>query len=148
VGLVRFACTHLDHTSHEQRAHSVSKLHQLMRSDGKLTLPLVLAGDFNARPAAPELRGLRSGGFVDAWEAAGTMSDAEAGGVDGFTIPTTPEPHARIDYVWMLNSEEGARAWRWHRARVVPTLASDHLPVVAELGRIKSGSASGAAARL
>ena len=147
--LLRFACTHLDHTSEEQRSHSVQTLGQLLGlgSDDDSAvppLPTVLAGDFNARPAAAELCALRSEGFVDAWEASGCALDDDGGpgvgagaaagkadtySVDGFTIPSVPTPHARIDYLWLL----GGEGWHWERSWVVPTRASDHLPVVAEL---------------
>ena len=83
--------------------------------------PLVLLGDLNATPGTPELRTLTAT-LADAWRAAGHRP--------GHTFPA-PIPYRRIDYV--LHS----RACRARTAAVAGSLAariaSDHLPVVADL---------------
>lgn len=58
--------------------------------------------------------------YVDVWE--------EAGEGDGFTH-SSDGPNKRIDYIWLLRNSglHARRAW------VVPTQASDHLPLVAEV---------------
>ena len=107
--------------------------------------PTVLAGDFNADPAANEIRYLMGRAsldgssvcFMDAWETSG-------GGGPGNTWDNRNpfavgerEPDRRIDYIFLL--------WRVHagywfrNARLVcdrslsGTYASDHLGVLAEL---------------
>ncbi len=89
----------------------------VLAETGRAALPHALLGDFNARPAAPELTPLFER-LRDAWKA--------GGGGDGFTFPAG-EPTARIDYVF-VSPQLQVRDVR------VPALAgSDHLPVVAEL---------------
>lgn len=78
----------------------------------------ILLGDFNARPDAAELAPLWST-LTDAWAVANP-------GVDGFTYPAAL-PNRRIDYV-TATPGVSVRA-----VEVPPRLASDHLPVVAEL---------------
>lgn len=75
--------------------------------------PVLVAGDLNARPQSEEVRALiRGGGLNDAGEEAG---------------PTFPvgAPAARIDYV--LTRGVDVRS-----AEVLPSEASDHLPLVVE----------------
>jgi endonuclease/exonuclease/phosphatase family metal-dependent hydrolase len=100
--------------SAEDRAVQVEAL--LAEAD-KAAVPHALAGDFNARPQAPELAPLLEC-YSDAWTAAGDG--------DGFTFPTSA-PAARIDYVLVSAQLTASRA-------DVPAVAgSDHLPLVAEL---------------
>jgi endonuclease/exonuclease/phosphatase family metal-dependent hydrolase len=85
--------------------------------------PLVLLGDLNAAPGTPEIRALTRG-LADAWPARRRC---------GSTFPA-PLPYRRIDYV--LHSP----ACRAPGAAVVGSLparlASDHLPVVADLAPV------------
>jgi endonuclease/exonuclease/phosphatase family metal-dependent hydrolase len=92
--------------------------------------PTALLGDLNATPDAPEIR-ILTGVLVDSWQ--------EAGGLPGSTFPN-PVPYRRIDYVMHTpDARAGAVAVaRSLRAR----LASDHLPVVADLVT-PGGAASG-----
>lgn len=78
---------------------------------------MVILGDLNARPEAPEIVALTDD-LVDAWAAAGTGP--------GYTFDAST-PHARIDYV--LSSDDVVT----HMAAVVTTDASDHFPVVVDL---------------
>jgi endonuclease/exonuclease/phosphatase family metal-dependent hydrolase len=111
---VRIANTHLQHNSAVERTAQALRIAELL--DGARE-PIVLTGDLNARPADPELAPLFAR-FADAWTLGGTG--------DGFTLPAEA-PTARIDYV-LTSPTIGVES-----ARVMPTLASDHLPVVAEL---------------
>ena len=79
--------------------------------------PRFIVGDLNAEPGAAELAPLYDC-YVDAWPLGGEGL--------GYTIGDK-NPTRRIDYVFVTPSVgvEGARAPR--------TLASDHLPVVADL---------------
>ncbi|HLT57210.1 MAG TPA: endonuclease/exonuclease/phosphatase family protein [Limnochordales bacterium] len=84
--------------------------------------PVVVMGDFNARPGAPEIQQLTAGpgGLVDTHQVAGAGP--------GLTFPAG-QPAARIDYVFVSPDLASLvlRASPW------PTLASDHLPVVVDL---------------
>jgi endonuclease/exonuclease/phosphatase family metal-dependent hydrolase len=78
--------------------------------------PVLLFGDLNAGPAAPELQALRER-LNDAWP--DTLGA-------GFTYPAM-NPVRRIDYV--LTS----RHFRVLSAQVPDTKASDHRPVIVDL---------------
>ncbi len=111
---VRVANTHLQHNSALERTAQAQRIAELLAPSHE---PVVLAGDLNAVPEAPELAPLL-GAFADAW--------TRAGDGPGFTIPVEA-PNRRIDYV-LTSPEIEARS-----ARVIATTASDHLPVVADL---------------
>jgi endonuclease/exonuclease/phosphatase family metal-dependent hydrolase len=118
---VRVYNTHLQHNSptpesgQAQRQLQVAAI--LAETSESVGLPHTLVGDLNARPDSPEMQPLLDR-FEDAWTLAGEG--------DGFTISST-NPTARIDYV-LVSPEIDVE-----RASVPSSLASDHLPVVAEL---------------
>lgn len=106
--------THLDFRSDPAvRRMQVQDMLRIMAEDEG---PKVLVGDLNAPPDAPELAPL--------WEALNDAWANERGA--GHTYPAS-DPVKRIDYV--LASPDIAVK----DARVLDTLASDHLPVVADL---------------
>jgi endonuclease/exonuclease/phosphatase family metal-dependent hydrolase len=82
-----------------------------------------MMGDLNARPGDPEIAPLTET-LDDAWLAAGDGA--------GFTFDAAT-PHARIDYIL---TSEGLVA---RTAAVVPSDASDHLAVVADLDLDRAG---------
>ncbi|RKN86645.1 endonuclease/exonuclease/phosphatase family protein [Paenibacillus ginsengarvi] len=82
---------------------------------GRKSGPVVLAGDFNAEPDSLELRLLREAGFVDSL----------AGLAAGPTFPSTA-PESRIDYIWTRGNLSV------DSAAVLPSMASDHCPIVGE----------------
>lgn len=106
--------THLQHDSATERAAQTEAIVDLV---GDATLPVVLTGDLNATPDATEMTRIVES-FVD--------SHVAAGDGDGFTYSAT-DPDRRIDYV-VANDHV-----RFTDSDVVDTLASDHLPVVADL---------------
>ncbi|MFQ5610603.1 MAG: endonuclease/exonuclease/phosphatase family protein [Anaerolineae bacterium] len=81
----------------------------------------LITGDFNAEPDWPELEAIYNAGLGDAIQA-----------LSGNNPPTFPAqaPHQRLDYIW-LSPDWLAEPSPLSQARVVPTLASDHLPVEA-----------------
>jgi endonuclease/exonuclease/phosphatase family metal-dependent hydrolase len=112
--VVRVLGTHLQHDSAAGRAAQVEVVAAVAAASRE---PVVLLGDLNAVPGAPELAAL-DGVLVDAW--------ATAGEGPGPTFPSR-RPRARIDHV--LTSPD----LRAVAAAVVPTDASDHRPVVVDL---------------
>ena len=82
--------------------------------------PLIVVGDFNDETSGGAYK-LMQAGFHDAWSAAKT---AEA----GLSYPAD-KPSKRIDYIFTRKSDRV----RARKAWIVNTLASDHLPVVADL---------------
>lgn len=107
---VRALGTHLG-LSEEDRAAQARQLAELVEGAPG---PVLLLGDLNAAPGAPEVECLLRAGLRHA-------VPPEA--------PTFPAdtPKERIDYI--LVSEH----WEVHAGSVPATLASDHLPVVAEV---------------
>jgi len=108
---IRIANTHLQHNSAVERLAQAQRIAELLAPSPE---PVVLGGDLNARPDAAELAPVFAL-LQDAWT---------RGRGDEFTYPAEA-PNARIDYV--LASSDVTVRW----ARVLRTLASDHLPVVA-----------------
>jgi len=110
-----FVTTHLDHQLEDVRVQQAYQLHKLF-SEKKL--PVILAGDFNARSTSPTM-----GVFKDWIDAAADNPQP--------TIPSET-PRARIDYI-LLRPE---RAWKIVETQVLDEpIASDHRPVLAVVRR-------------
>ena len=115
--LVHFATTHLDYQHDDGRLFEAQ---QMLAFLSNVKGPLIVVGDFNDTPAGGTYK-LMSGLFDDAW------GDSR-GGDDGFSYPAD-KPAKRIDYIFARRSD----GIRTRRAWIVQTLASDHIPVVADL---------------
>jgi len=105
IGPIIFVGTHLCHQSNETRVQQNKRLNQLLaRQNGP---PVILAGDFNARPGSDPMNALLENGWVD-----------------------TIAPRSRIDYVLI----RAADPWRVKDVVIVDEpVASDHDPVLAIL---------------
>ncbi|HEX6074611.1 MAG TPA: endonuclease/exonuclease/phosphatase family protein [Micromonosporaceae bacterium] len=115
--LVHVYATHLDYRADPAvRRMQVADMNRIMAA--ARGSQRVLLGDFNAEPTAPELAPLWEH-LTDAWAAAN-------GPVGGRTYPAA-SPTKRIDYVTV---SPGVRV---DGCTAPATLASDHLPVVADL---------------
>ena len=111
-----FMNTHIDYRRDDsERLINADELKEIVAAAG--IMPVILCGDFNDSPGSP--MHLKIKNFLsDAWELVGVGS--------GFTIPTE-NPHNRIDYIWITeNTIEPLRI------EVLQSIASDHLPVLAE----------------
>ena len=115
-GPLAFHATHLDHVSGpgHARAEQVDQALAIWAGNARA----VLLGDLNAEPDAPELRDIYTAGFVDVLAATGQ---------DGAFTYWDPVPRRRIDYIFLTPDLSPGRAW------VVPSRASDHLPVLVEV---------------
>jgi endonuclease/exonuclease/phosphatase family metal-dependent hydrolase len=111
---VRIANTHLTNDNDAERQEQADKVVELLAGS---SVPTVLAGDLNATPTAPPIKTLTAV-FADSW--------TEAGSGAGYTYHALL-PTKRIDY--LLHSAGVTTA----QIRVIRTLASDHLPVLAQL---------------
>ena len=117
-------CTHLQNRSAADRLAQAVRVVEVLTSP--TAAPTVLLGDMNAGPDALAVRTLTAT-FTDAWAAAGRPAGERPGdGAEGLTFDAAT-PHARIDYVLTSGPVRPRAAW------VVPTDASDHRPVVADL---------------
>jgi endonuclease/exonuclease/phosphatase family metal-dependent hydrolase len=113
---LHFVTTHLDYQYDDGR---IFEAQQMLAGLENVNGPLIVVGDFNDIPAGGTYKLMRSL-FADAW--------AERSGDDGFSYPAD-KPAKRIDYIFTRSSDP----IRMKRAWVVTTLASDHIPVVADL---------------
>src|SRR6266508_2144172 len=114
---INFVTTHLDYQFPDGRIFETQQLLNFLEG---IKGSLIVAGDFNEEPVAGAYR-LMLAQFVDAW----TGSDAKAA---GFSYPAD-RPVKRIDYIFCRTADIS----RVKKAWVVNTLASDHLPVMAEV---------------
>ncbi len=114
---INFVTTHLDYQYEDGR---VFEAEQLLKALEEVKGPLIVVGDFNDLPLAAAYQRLVAE-FRDAW------TDSHANG-EGLSYPAD-KPVKRIDYIFYRTSD----SVRARKAWIVDTLASDHLPVVAEL---------------
>jgi endonuclease/exonuclease/phosphatase family metal-dependent hydrolase len=114
---VSFVTTHLDYQYEDGRLFEAQ---QLLAAIKDVQQPLIIVGDFNDIPAGEAYQLMRNQ-FDDAWT-------ASRGPEEGFSYPSD-KPAKRIDYIFTRSTDRlrPTRAW------IVPTLASDHVPVLAEL---------------
>jgi endonuclease/exonuclease/phosphatase family metal-dependent hydrolase len=110
-----FVTTHLDYQFEDGRLFETE---QLLRHLADVKGPMIVVGDLNDVPSGSAYQLMRTK-FDDAW-----VTSRATG--DGFSYPAD-KPAKRIDHIFY---GKGVRA---KTARVIETLASDHVPVVAEL---------------
>ena len=114
---LNFVTTHLDYQHNDGRLFEAQ---QMLAALSDVKGPLIVLGDFNDIPAGDTYKLMRSL-FDDAW------ADVRAGD-GGFTYPAD-KPAKRIDYIFTRQNDRV----KAKRARIIQTLASDHVPVVADL---------------
>ncbi|WP_257666634.1 endonuclease/exonuclease/phosphatase family protein [Parapedobacter tibetensis] len=102
-----FASTHLDYVNNQVRQAQVEKLNEVLTSRAH---PVILCGDFNARPHYEEIaHGMASWRPLDNTE---------------FTVPAN-NPLYKIDYIFGYPKER----WKSIEAVTYPVQLSDHLPL-------------------
>ncbi len=115
---INFVNTHLDYQHADNRLFEAEQMLAALPAQGES--PVIVAGDFNDEPTGTTYK-LMLKNFVDAWAASGAAGD-------GLTYPAD-KPTKRIDYIF----HRAGVGVSVKSARVTGTLASDHLPLVAEL---------------
>jgi endonuclease/exonuclease/phosphatase family metal-dependent hydrolase len=110
-----FVTTHLDYQYPDGRLFEAEQMLEVLRD---VKPALIVVGDFNDEPSGSTYK-LMINGFDDAWS---RSRDA------GLSYPAD-KPVKRIDYIF---TRRGNRL-RAKKAWIVNTLASDHLPVVADI---------------
>lgn len=104
-----FASTHLDYTNTQERQTQVEKINEVLFNK---TYPVIIAGDFNARPDAIEIvKGMAQ------WE---QICNTEA------TVPATAPRH-KIDYIFAYPKNK----WTLIENASYLIQLSDHLPISA-----------------
>ena len=114
--VLHFVTTHLDYQHDDGRLFEAE---QMLAGLSEVKGPLIVVGDFNDLPAGQTYQLMRNA-FDDAW------IDGRGTG-EGFSYPAD-KPAKRIDYIFMRSTDQ----IRTRRAWIVQTLASDHIPVVAD----------------
>lgn len=114
--LINFVTTHLDYQYEDGR---VFETEQMLKFLEDVKGPLIVVADMNDEPNGAAYK-LMLTKFVDAW----VVSRAKG---DGFSYPAD-KPVKRIDHIFF-----GGGAFKAKKSVVVETLASDHVPVMAEL---------------
>jgi len=107
-----FISLHLDHLSDTSR---VSQVQTLLADLSSRSHPVVLAGDFNARPTEGSIALLESNGY-DPLDPSGT-----------FTYPSGA-PNRKIDYIMAKGLSVSESTFQV----IAETMASDHRPLLAE----------------
>ena len=115
--MVNFVTTHLDYQFQDGRLFEAEQMLEFLRD---IKGPLIIVGDFNDEPIGTAYK-LMLNKFDDAW-----MDTKQP--TTGFSYPAD-KPIKRIDYIFVRRSDGVKVKKTW----VVETLASDHIPVVAEL---------------
>jgi len=115
--IINFVTTHLDYQYEDGR---LFESQQLLAALKDIKGPLIVVGDFNDIPSGPAYQLMRTQ-FNDAWAESRAQED-------GFSYPAD-KPSKRIDYIFFRSADRvrSKRAW------IIQTLASDHVPVVADL---------------
>jgi Icc-related predicted phosphoesterase len=106
-------CTHFSLNKDDRQA-SVAIIDRAVKDYNK---PVFLAGDINATPESPVMQA-----FSENWY---MLSDTTK-----FTIPSD-KPKSTIDYI--MGYKPGGRIYSVWQTRVINTLASDHLPLFADV---------------
>lgn len=106
-----FASTHLDYTNTLERQAQVKKLTEILQSKNK---PVIVAGDFNAKPEAREIKE-----GMSKWKIVTNLEP---------TVPTNA-PRSTIDYIFCYPQHR----WTSIAATTFPVKLSDHLPVSATI---------------
>jgi len=105
LGPIVFVGTHLCHQSNETRTRQTQRIRQLFAGDEGP--PVILAGDFNARPGSGPMNALLENGWID-----------------------VVAPRSIIDYVLLRASDP----WKVQEVTIVDEpVVSDHDPVLAVL---------------
>lgn len=118
---IRIYNTHL-HTTNPARSLQTEMIPTLIGTPAE---PVVLMGDFNARPEAPEMASIYAH-LADVWPAGGAGP--------GFTYPAAPDvdPNRRIDYVFVSPGNVAVIS-----AKVIlddeTRMTADHLPLTARV---------------
>lgn len=105
-----FGSTHLDHTNTTERQIQVQTINKILLNR---PYPVIIAGDFNARPDSEEIKN-----YMSQWTQ--ISNDRKA------TVPAT-KPKYQIDYIFCYPKD------RWEKVRncTYNIQLSDHLPISA-----------------
>lgn len=114
---LNFVTTHLDYQFEDGR---VFETEQMLKFLDSVKGPAIVVADLNDEPTGSAYKLMRTK-FDDAWVTSGAKTD-------GFSYPAD-KPVKRIDHIFFSTRGRIRARQSW----VIETLASDHIPVMAEL---------------
>lgn len=114
---VNFVTTHLDYQFEDGRLFETEQMLKFLEN---VKAPLIVVADLNDVPAGSAYKLMRTK-FADAWVTSGAKTE-------GFSYPAD-KPVKRIDHIFYSMGDRIRARKSW----VIETLASDHIPVMAEL---------------
>ena len=114
---LNFVTTHLDYQFEDGRLFETEQMLKFLEG---VKGPLIVVGDFNDEPSGDAYK-LMTTVFRDAWGAAKKNERGQSYPAD--------KPAKRIDYIFTRQAD----AFKTKKVWTVETLASDHVPVVADL---------------
>lgn len=129
-----FMNVHFDHIGKEARRNSVSLMldnaHKF--SDG---LPIIMTGDFNARPESDVIRGMtdenNAKSLIDSREIAADVQGSE-GTFHDFDDDPDFKKEGRIDYIF-VNDQVEVKTYKALPKKMDGIFLSDHVPIMAEV---------------
>ena len=130
-----FMNTHLDHRGKEARRNSVSLLLDQAAKLGK-GLPIILSGDFNARPESEVVKEMvdpkNVHHLIDSRTIAGEVLGGEGTFHDFSDEPGSEKKEGRIDYIF-VNKEITINKYEGLPKKVNNIFLSDHIPIMVNL---------------
>lgn len=114
---LNFVTTHLDYQLEDGRLFETEQMLKFLEG---LKGPLIVVADLNDEPAGSAYKLMRTR-FDDAWVTSGAKTE-------GFSYPAD-KPVKRIDHIFYSTGDRMRARKSW----VIETLASDHVPVMAEI---------------
>jgi endonuclease/exonuclease/phosphatase family metal-dependent hydrolase len=114
---LHFVTTHLDYQFEDGRLFETEQVLKFLEG---VKGPTIVVVDLNDVPTGSAYKLMRTK-FDDAWVASGAKTD-------GFSYPAN-KPLKRIDHIFYRTGDRILATKSW----VIETLASDHIPVLAEL---------------
>ncbi len=114
---LNFVTTHLDYQFEDGRLFETEQMLKFLES---VKGPIIVVADLNDVPTGSAYKLMRTK-FDDAWVTSGAKTD-------GFSYPAD-KPVKRIDHIFYSTGDRIRARKSW----VIETLASDHIPVMAEL---------------
>ncbi len=122
--------THLDHESQLARERGAALIVQRVREQ-RTSLPVVLAGDFNAEARAnPAYNLFTDAGWSDTWFQSARRVEPDFASFHGYAAPVPDAPH--IDWI-LTKGEVRADETRVVNFEIDGQYPSDHFPVMAAL---------------
>ncbi|MDX2303174.1 MAG: endonuclease/exonuclease/phosphatase family protein [Microscillaceae bacterium] len=122
--------THFDHVGVQARLNSAKLILQQIQAFNKNKQPVVLMGDFNARPKDAPIQAIKEE-MLDSQAAEGVLKFGQEGTFNGFQIDHSSD--GRIDYIFLSQGSFKVKKYAVLSELIRQRFISDHFPVFVEL---------------